>query len=114
MNIDLNELLALAEKATPGPWRYQGFPILEPTGYFGVQVAEPSNILFEDVKKQDAEFITAADPSVVADIIKRLQIAEALNETTLQTLTPQSEGLILVTVNENLMRLRSETGVVAQ
>lgn len=109
MSIDLNELLALAEKATPGPWRCQGFPMLEPESYFGVQVGKPGNILFDGAKQQDTEFIAAANPAVVADIIKRLLLAEAINTLNLQKLEPQQGGFIIATVNEELMKSREGT-----
>ena len=109
MSIDLNELLALAEKATPGPWRCQGFPMLEPESYFGVQVGKPGNILFDGAKHQDAEFIAAANPAVVADIIKRLQLAEAMNTLNLQKLAAAPGDYVLATVNEDLMKAREDT-----
>lgn len=115
MNIELNELLALAEKATPGPWRCYGFPMFEPKKYFGVQVEKPSNIMFDDANKQDAEFITAANPVVVADIIKRLLVAEELNAMNIQKLGPKQGDFILATVDERMMKSREDTlkGTVA-
>lgn len=109
MSIDLNELLALAEKAAPGPWRCYGFPMFDPKTYFGVQVEKPGNIMFDNANKQDAEFIAAANPAVVADIIKRLLLAEAMNTLNLQKLEPQQGGFIIATVNEELMKSREDT-----
>lgn len=109
MSIDLNELLTLAEKATPGPWRCQGFPMVEPKTYFGVQVGKPGNILFDGAKQRDAEYIAAANPAVVADIIKRLQLAEAMNTLNLQKLAPTPGDYVLATVNEELMKAREAT-----
>ncbi|OCA65088.1 hypothetical protein A9R10_00035 [Aeromonas piscicola] len=83
--------------------------MFEPTGSFGVPVAEPSNIRFEYVKKLDAEFITAANPAVVADIIKRLQIAEAMNAMNLPKLERQPGSFIIPTVNEERMKSREGT-----
>lgn len=109
MSIDLNELLTLAEKATPGPWRCQGFPMVEPETYFGVQLGKPGNILFDGAKQRDAEYIAAANPAVVADIIKRLQLAEAMNTLNLQKLAATPGDYVLATVNEDLMNARTAT-----
>ncbi len=109
MSIDLNELLTLAEKATPGPWRCQGFPMIEPETYFGVQVGKPGNILFDGAKQRDAEYIAAANPAVVADIIKRLQLAEAMNILNLQKLAAAPGDYVLATVNEDLMKAGETT-----
>lgn len=109
MSIDLNELLTLAEKATPGPWRCQGFPMIEPETYFGVQVGKPGNILFDGAKQRDAEYIAAANPAVVADIIKRLQLAEAMNTLNLQKLAAAPGDYVLATVNEDLMKAGEAT-----
>ncbi len=101
MSIDLNELLTLAEKATQGPWRCQGFPMVEPETYFGVQVGKPGNILFDGAKQRDAEYIAAANPAVVADIIKRLQLAEAMNTLNLQKLAAAPGDYVLARSDES-------------
>lgn len=66
MNIDLNELEALAKTATPGPWRYDNrrkeiwssdTPIIE-AGYYA---------------RRNVDYIVAANPTVVLELIAELR-----------------------------------------
>ena len=75
--IDLEELERLAKAATSGPWKYQklyghnnaerGWEVIEPRDgrYFGVAEMSSFNNL-----EPDAEFIAAANPGVVLQLIE--------------------------------------------
>ena len=93
MTDDLSPLEALAERATPGPWTLLGYDFgnedTAPSfaiGREGFCVAsvpveaddgEFRRIPTADDAPPDADFIAAANPAVVLDLIKRVQAAEA-------------------------------------
>ena len=78
----LDELVALADAATPGPWRFQ-----EPDGLYDFYYVDPVErherrgvTHFGKSDRSDAEFIAAADPDTVRALIaqaRRAQEAEA-------------------------------------
>lgn len=63
------ELLALAEKATPGPWRADG-----EHGYIDC-VCTKTFCIASDIEKEDAAFIAAANPETIKQLVElcRLQ-----------------------------------------
>ena len=92
MTDDLIALRALAEKATLGPWEafedsdehLAGCP---PTMEWLVTATDPGEELYEEIinwgnrgRREDAEFIAAANPSVVLALLDRLERAEAAIE----------------------------------
>ena len=89
MEIDLDELLALAAKATPGPWwmdshgvamvNTETLDLVFSTGdSMGPVVRhEDTGNLSRWRNDNDATFIAIANPSVVAELVHRLKAAEA-------------------------------------
>jgi hypothetical protein len=70
----LKELKELAEKATPGPWVWRS------PGYLCNKYIEPGLVLDVNAEKvgiersiEDAEFIAAANPQVVLQLIERIK-----------------------------------------
>jgi len=72
---DLDELKALAEAATPGPW------FLDAGGDTGVyteaRVSDTSTDVAWSYRREDEKFIAAANPAAVLDLIARVERAEA-------------------------------------
>lgn len=67
----LDELAALAQKATPGPWFYRDSPW---TGTYAVQDLQrvrPLQILLEN--EDDARFIAAANPTTIAQLVEEVK-----------------------------------------
>ncbi|HIE6103835.1 TPA: ead/Ea22-like family protein [Pseudomonas aeruginosa] len=88
--MDTNKLKELAERATPGPWtlyvpeNYQGPEELP--GY-GVECAEGHAIVWGALEPEtgcqfdrDAEFIAAANPAAVLELIAEVERIKAENE----------------------------------
>lgn len=96
--IDLNELELLAKKATSGPWSNGGFLTNEmsPSDYLSLMLKETQNpiphfmTVWQDSTEkttamvgngptayQNSEFIAAANPSVIIELIDRLIAAES-------------------------------------
>ena len=76
------ELRALAEAATPGPWRHSGATVWapvspdDPTDYSGEAVAYVPT-LGDEFDADDAAYIAAMSPDVALALIDRLKRAEA-------------------------------------
>ena len=92
MEIDLNELERLANAATPGPWIACGpsFGASSPKYLNDVVVDNPEDdendgnqvcrppVGLEDAVSADMEFIGAANPAIMLELVRRLRAAEAL------------------------------------
>jgi hypothetical protein len=66
---DLAELKRLAEAATPGPWPHGG--------NCGNRISDTSNgYIIRDYSEQDREFIIAANPAAILDLVERVEMAE--------------------------------------
>lgn len=74
MTDDLTALRALAEKATPGPWTVRGHEVISEANLGTVQAPWIADV---DGPFEDAQFIAAANPSVVLSLLDRLERAEA-------------------------------------
>lgn len=78
---EIDALEALAQKATPGPWmrdRDAGNIVMKPDrpgdDWDGVLVATTREVVDEDLSGwHDAEFIAAASPAVILDLISQLR-----------------------------------------
>lgn len=87
MTVDVEALARLAEAATPGPWREQGWDE-EEQGYFVLGGGDPGTsaermVAYTPVTNpyaaSDAAFIAAASPEVVLALIAvQLRLAQAL------------------------------------
>ncbi|WP_110877002.1 ead/Ea22-like family protein [Franconibacter helveticus] len=88
---DIAKLKAAAEKATPGPWR------LTVTRFNGI-TRGPFSLTKEDAlanaaEKVDAEFIAAANPAAVLELIAALEAAEKhIAELEAAPVAPVAEG----------------------
>lgn len=104
MTDDLTALRALAEKATPGPWEafedsdehLAGCP---PTMEWLVTATDPGEEFYEEIinwgnrgRREDAEFIAAANPSVVLALLDRLERAEAAIKRTREAVITGHDG----------------------
>lgn len=84
---DLDELERLAKAATPGPWEVDGDgrDICGFAGRLGAANGEPpyeiteNNGFMRNSMAADAAFISAANPTVVLELVRRLRAAEAGN-----------------------------------
>ncbi|MNS93191.1 hypothetical protein D3C72_1273490 [compost metagenome] len=99
-------------KGDTGPlaWRW---PSHSPC-HSGARHVEPLGVTYgsDEVMAANAAFIAAANPTVVAELVYRLQAAEGLNELRLQTLNPvQPGGLVLVTLGYRHRAWRDEVVV---
>lgn len=74
---DYNELKRLAEAATRGPWRYWGEVGHEIFGSPTGNSMTKAFILNRDARKQDGEFIAAANPAAVVDLITERDDAQS-------------------------------------
>ena len=82
MTVDREQLRALAEQATPGPWREQGYDETDPgwwilggrqgTDEYAVCVTLP----YSPRGAEDAAFIAACSPDVLAGLLDALTAAE--------------------------------------
>ena len=91
MEIDLNELERLANAATPGPWIACGpsFGASSPKYLNEVVVDNPEDdendgnkvcrppVGLEDAVSADMEFIGAANPAIMLELVRRLRAAES-------------------------------------
>jgi hypothetical protein len=68
MNIDLEQLKQAAQVAVPGPWHVNG----------GSDVVLSDDFSFWASDNDTANFIAAANPDVVLELIERLEYAEAI------------------------------------
>ncbi|EPJ7088548.1 ead/Ea22-like family protein [Citrobacter amalonaticus] len=75
-DIDKQALREAAEKATPGPWRY-----LKSTPFMDAEISAKNNtrvvnLLNGDVTADNSEFIAAANPATVLELLDELEAAE--------------------------------------
>lgn len=92
------ELRALAEAATPGPWEVVGESVVTDGNAATVAVIEAPDY------EEDAAYIAAANPTAVLDLLDRLAAAEArasAAEARLAGLRAAVEGLAHTLDNEN-------------
>ena len=77
--LDLDELQKLAEAATLGPWTHQPYGPQNQNGdYSGGEVFDGhGEYLFHDVRDEDGEFLVAAQPQVILELIERVREVEA-------------------------------------
>jgi hypothetical protein len=78
MTIDLDELEQLARAATPGPW--DGTISTSRVRYLGPRqdTVEHGDYIASCTHAPDAEFIAAANPAVVLELVRRLRAAVAI------------------------------------
>ena len=71
--MELNELLKIAEAATPGPWE-----VMDPSGCASwIAAKRPSRkFVGKGMSEQDAEHIATFDPETVLALLSRLEQAE--------------------------------------
>ena len=76
---DFQELKRLAEAATPGPWGISrnGSTITSNQSHPIAILSDPFHRQCEHGVGQDAEFISAANPQTILELIGRLERAEA-------------------------------------
>ena len=76
MELDLNELERLAKSATPGPWNRQDF--YSSGNRYGVDGFDGNCVCtsFGPGCSGDFDFIAAANPAVVLELVRRLRDAE--------------------------------------
>lgn len=74
MEIDLDELLVLAGKVPRGPWKIQH----PHAGLRGFEVADRTGLeqIADRVTLERAQYIAAANPAVVAELVRRVKAAE--------------------------------------
>src|SRR6185369_17483890 len=85
-HIDLDRLLELAEKATPGPWRNRGEFGID-TSRCNVIYACDGHVYSEyssdgatiDARHEDLEFICACDPDTIRALVKCVRAAKEFN-----------------------------------
>ena len=75
MEIDLDALLALAEKMPKGPWKVQ-HPHAGPRC---CEVADRTGLeqVADRVTEERAQYIAAVNPAVIAELVRRLKASEA-------------------------------------
>jgi hypothetical protein len=100
--IDLQELKRMAKLATPGPWGISkdGQTVTSNQYHPVVRLAEPFHRQCKHGTGQDAEFIAAANPQAILELIERLERAEAppeLNWIDVKTSLPDEFETVLVT-----------------
>lgn len=77
---DLKRLGDLARLAAPGPWKYEGKNYSDSgCSYYSVSDATRDDVvgLYGPIS-EDAEFIAAANPEVILELLSRLEQAELL------------------------------------
>lgn len=84
MTIDINELRRLAQEATPGPWKMlpvgdgrQKFAVADSEFLSILTVTDEGGATFGTVYDDaDAEFIAAANPASISELLDRVEAAE--------------------------------------
>lgn len=76
IDLDLDDLEAKARAATAGPWRH------DKGGVYGVRILADKGAVAEwddiPLSEEDANFIAAANPAVVLELVQRLRAAEGI------------------------------------
>ncbi|MFJ3486600.1 ead/Ea22-like family protein [Pseudomonas sp. NPDC090202] len=111
--IDIKELKALAEAATPGPWGYNG------NCGFRVWSTPLDCYVFDTGTQPDAEFVAAANPAAVLELIAEIerlrdshqQVCENYNKVSYASEERGRQIDQLKAENELLRRLASEIGL---
>ncbi|MBH3440486.1 ead/Ea22-like family protein [Pseudomonas luteola] len=76
MNIDIDGLIELAKKATPGPWHKKGYStIIARSGRSIARASLPSKSWVDEMTA-NATFIANANPTVILALCERLREAE--------------------------------------
>ncbi|EOD3511823.1 ead/Ea22-like family protein [Cronobacter sakazakii] len=76
---DTAKLKAVALAATPGPWRYQKTTPVTDAEISAENHTRVVNLLAGDVTPANSEFIAAANPAAVLELIAALEAAENRN-----------------------------------
>lgn len=78
-DLDLSDLRAKAEAATPGPWEFSpddGSALDADAVVVLDEAGDEALIVTTWIEAKDAEFIAAANPAVVLELLDRLERAE--------------------------------------
>ena len=86
MNIDIDGLIELAKKATPGPWHKKGYStIIARSGRSIARASLPSKSWVDEMTA-NATFIANANPAVILALCERLREAESAMKLSLKLL----------------------------
>ena len=101
---------AVAEKATPGEWRY-----LKTTPFMDAEISAENNtrvvnLLAGDVTQANSEFIALANPANVKALVEALEKAQQ-TEKTIKSRNRRLEGIISVAENR-IAELETRTATV--
>ncbi|MFW0750132.1 ead/Ea22-like family protein [Pseudomonas aeruginosa] len=77
---DHSELRRLAKAATPGPWGRDGFYIHTTRKEGGTTYVETWNTLAGIARKENAEFVAAANPKTILALLDEIDQLKAENE----------------------------------